>query len=88
MRIFTFYAFASSGKSEIARRRIQVTPSTAFIRVKRAASAAPSGWLGDYVPAELPAADVKPGQWVTVAVEGGTQRLTAVTVTVVDTSEP
>lgn len=77
-----------SGRSEIARRSIQVKPSTAFVRVKRAASVAPSGWLGDYVAAELAAADVKPGQWVTVAVEGGTQRLTAVKVTVVDTSEP
>lgn len=77
-----------SGKSEIARRSIQVKPSTAFARVKRAAGVAPSGWLGDYVEAELPAADVKPGQWVTVAVEGGTQRQAAVKVTVVDMSEP
>ncbi len=77
-----------SGKSEIARRSIQVKPSTAFVRVKRTAGAAPNGWLGDYVETELPAADVKPGQWVTVAVEGGTERLTAVKVTVVDTSEP
>jgi hypothetical protein len=77
-----------SGRSEIARRSIQVKPSTAFVRVKRAPSVAPSGWHGDYVATDLAAADVKPGQWVTVAVEGGTQRLTAVKVTVVDTSEP
>jgi len=77
-----------SGKSEIVRRSIQMKSSTAFVRVKRAAGAAPGGWLGDYVQTELPAADVKPGQWVTVAVEGGTRGLTAVKVTVVDTSEP
>lgn len=77
-----------NGKSEIVRRSIQVTPSTVFVRVKRAAGAAPSGWVGDYVETKVPAMDIKPGDWLTVAVEGEKQRWTAVKLTVVDTSEP
>lgn len=77
-----------NGKSEITRRSFQVTPSTTFVRVKRTAGAAPTGCTGDYVETKLAAADIKPGEWVTVAVEGGKQRRTAVKVTVVGTSEP
>jgi hypothetical protein len=77
-----------SGTSELPRYTMQVTPSTAFVRVKRASGVAPSGWLGDYVETRLPAWDVKPGDWVTVAAEGDARRLRAVTITVVDTSEP
>ncbi len=77
-----------NGKSAITRRSFQVTPSTTFVRVKRAAGAAPTGWTGDYVETKPAAADIKPGEWVTVAVEGGKQRRTAVKVTVVGTSEP
>ena len=76
-----------NGKSEIARRSIQVMPSTAVVRVKRAAGVAPSGWIGDYVEDKLAATDIKPGDWVTASVESDKQRLTAVKVTVVDTSE-
>ena len=77
-----------NGKSEIVERRIQVTRSTKFVRLKRAAGAAPSGWIGDYVETTLPAWDVKPGDWVTITGERGPQRMTAVKVTVVDTSQP
>jgi len=77
-----------NGKSQIVERRIQVTRSTEFVRLKRAAGAAPSGWIGDYVETPLPAWDVKPGEWVTITGEGGRQRMTADKVKVVDTSEP
>ena len=76
-----------NGKSEIARRSIQVMPSATVVRVRRAAAAAPSGWVGDFVEDKLAATDIKPGDWVTVSVESDTQRLTAVKITVVDTSE-
>jgi len=77
-----------SGRSEVRRYTIQVTPSTEFVRVKRASGVAPSGWVGDYVETRLPAWDVKPGDWVTIAGEGDAQRPRAVKITVVDTSEP
>ena len=77
-----------NGKSEIARRSVQTTPSTTFVRVKRGAGAVPSGWIGDYTETNLAAPDVKPGEWVTVVVEREKQRLTALKVTVVDMSEP
>jgi hypothetical protein len=77
-----------SGKSEIAKRIVHVTPSTAYVLVKRTAGAAPGGWVGGYVETSLTGTDVKPGEWVTVSIEGDTQRRTAVKVTVVDTSEP
>ncbi len=83
MAAFTPIAFNTGLKGGV-----QVKPFTAFVRVTRAAGVAPSGWLGDYVEAVVSAADVKPGQWVTVAVEGGTRGLTAVKVIVLDTSEP
>lgn len=75
------------GKSEIARRSIQVTPSARVVRVKRASGVAPSGWFGDYVETGLAATDIKPGDWVTVSVRRDDQHVTAVKVTVVDTSE-
>jgi len=75
-----------NGKSEIARRNIQVMPSATVVRVKRAAGVAPSGWVGDYVEAKLAATDIKPGDWVTVSVESDKPRLTAIKITVVDTS--
>ena len=78
----------SSGKSEVTRRTIQVTPSTGFVRVKRASGIAPSGWEGDYVETKLAAWDVRPGDFVAVTGEGHGQGLKAVKVTVVDTSEP
>jgi len=76
-----------NGKSEMARRRVQVTPSTSYVLVKRAAGVAPSGWLGDYVETSLTAADIKPGEWVTVSIDGDPRRPTAVKITVVDMSE-
>ena len=77
-----------SGESKITRYTMRVTPSTEFTRVKRAVGVAPSGWLGDYVETSLPAWDVKPGDWVAAVVEADKQRLTAVKVVVVDTTEP
>ncbi len=77
-----------SGKSELTHYTIRVTPSTEFVRVKRASGVAPSGWIGDYVETRLPAWDVKPGDWITIAGEGAAQRVTAVRITVVDISEP
>ena len=77
-----------SGRSEVRRYTMQVTSSTEFARVKRASGVAPSGWVGDYVETRLPAWDVKPGDWVTIAGEGDAQRPRAVKITVVDTSEP
>lgn len=77
-----------SGTSEVRRYTMQVTPSTEFVRVKRAAGVAPSGWLGDYVETKLPAWDVKPGDWVTIAGNGEARRPRAIKITVVDTSEP
>jgi hypothetical protein len=76
-----------SGESKVTPQTIRVTPSTEFVRVKRAADTAPSGWIGDYVESKLPAWDVQPGDWVTATVEGGGARPTAVKVTVVDMAE-
>jgi hypothetical protein len=78
----------SSGKSQVTRRTIQVTPSTEFVRVKRAAGIAPSGWDGDYVETRLAAWEAKPGDFAAVTSEGHRQGLQAVKITVVDTSEP
>jgi hypothetical protein len=77
-----------SGESKLAPRTVRVTPSTEFVRVKRAGGAAPNGWVGDYVETKLAAWDVKPGEWVTIVTEGEPRHLTAVKITVVDTSEP
>jgi hypothetical protein len=77
-----------SGESKITRYTMHVTPSSELIRVKRAAGTAPSGWFGDYVETSLPTWDVKPGDWVTATAEADKQRLTAVKIVVVDTTEP
>jgi hypothetical protein len=77
-----------NGTSQITRYTMQVTPSTEFVRVKRASGVAPSGWFGDYVETKLSAWDVKPGDFVAVASEGDGRRVKAVKITVVDTSEP
>jgi len=77
-----------SGRSEVRRYTMQVTPSTEFVRVERASGVAPSGWVRDYVETRLPARDVEPGDRVTIAGEGDAQRPRAVTITVGDTSEP
>jgi hypothetical protein len=78
----------SSGQSEITRYTMQVTPSTEFVRVKRASGVAPSGWFGDYIETKIPAWDVRPGDFVAIISEGRGLRLKAVKITVVDTSEP
>ena len=77
-----------SGESKVTRYTMRVTPSTEVIRVNRAAGTAPSGWFGDYVETKLSASDVKPGDWVTATAEADKQRLTAVKIVVVDTTEP
>lgn len=76
------------GESKITRYTVLVTPSTELVRVKRGSGMAPSGWVGDYVETKLPSWDVKPGDWVTVTAEADRQRLTAVKIMVVDTTEP
>ncbi len=76
-----------SGESKITRHTIKVTSSTEFVRVKRASGAAASGWLKDYEETKLSAWEVKPGDWVAVALEPG-KGTTAAKITVVDTSEP
>ena len=75
------------GKTIVNRQSFAVTPSTKFSQVKRAAGAAPSGWIGDYVEAPLPVWQVKQGDFVTVSVKGD-KRPTALKITVVDTREP
>jgi len=78
----------SNGTSEIRQYTLRVTPSTEWVGVKRASGRAPSGWIGDFVETKLTAWDVKPGDFVAVAAEGRGRRLTAVRITVVDTSSP
>jgi hypothetical protein len=77
-----------SGESKVTPQAIRVTPSTQFVRVRRAEDIAPSGWRGDYVESRLPAWEVKPGDWVTATVEDEGARPTAVKVMVVDTTGP
>jgi hypothetical protein len=77
-----------SGKSDVIRRTIQVTPSTEFAKVKRASGAGPRGWIGEYVETKLPAWGVKSGDFVTVEVKPDGQGAAALKVTLVDTSEP
>ena len=73
-----------SGTSEVAQRRVHVTPSTQFARVDRAQGAAPSGWVGAYVETALPQWEVKPGDFVSITVTPGTSGgAEAVKVTVV-----
>jgi hypothetical protein len=77
-----------SGESKVTPHTIRVTPSTEFVRIKRAAGAAPSGWLGDYVETKLAAWELKPGDWVAITLAQNKGRPTAAKITVVDTSEP
>ncbi|HEV8440336.1 MAG TPA: hypothetical protein VGT40_19790 [Methylomirabilota bacterium] len=74
-----------NGKSEIARRNIQVTPSTQFVKVKRANDTAPTGFGGDYVETPLPSWEIQPGDFVTVAVKPARGVPTALKITVVET---
>jgi hypothetical protein len=67
---------------------MRVTPSTEFLRVKRASGTAPSGWLGDYVETTLPAWELKPGDFVTATADAAKDRLTATKIVVVDMTEP
>ncbi len=77
-----------SGESKITPRTIRVRPSTEFVRVKRAAGIAPSGWFGDYVETKLSAWELKPGDWVAIAGEQEAKGVMATRITVVDVSEP
>jgi hypothetical protein len=78
----------ANGTSEVAERRVRVTPTTQFARVERTRGAAPSGWVGDYVETALPQWHVRPGDFVAVTVApgapGGSGDVDAVTITVVD----
>ena len=76
----------NDGRSEIARRSIVVTPSTQFTKVTRAQGVAPSGWIGDFVTAQLSPSDVKPGNFVAVTASLEPNGPQAVKVTVVDVS--
>jgi hypothetical protein len=76
------------GEPRAVRRVVAVTDATEFIRVKRAAGVAPSGWPGDYVATPLPAWQVKPGDFVTVEARHEGQRLVALRITVADPREP
>jgi hypothetical protein len=77
-----------TGDSKVTPHTIRVTPSTQFVRVKRMAGTAPSGWVGDYVERTLPPWDVKTGDWVSATVDGGGGAATAVKIVVVDMTEP
>jgi hypothetical protein len=77
----------ANGTSEVARRSIRVTPTTEFVKVKRAPGTAPSGFVGDYVESKLPAWEVKPGDFVAVQVRPERGAPEAVKVMVVDTSD-
>jgi hypothetical protein len=78
----------ANGTSAVTRRSIRVTPSTTVVRVGRAAGAAPSGWVGDYVESKLGSRNIKRGDWVTIEVDEGAGQATARKVIVVDTSQP
>lgn len=76
------------GVTQVERRTIAVAPSAAFVGLARATGPAPSGWTGDFVESPLPAWQVKPGDWVTVGLEPGAGRPTAVRIDVGEPSEP
>jgi hypothetical protein len=75
------------GVTQVERRTIAVTASTALMGIKRASGVAPSGWMGDYVESALPAWQVKPGDWVTVILEPDGGRPTASRIDVVEPGE-
>jgi len=76
----------ASGESKATPVTVQITPSTEFVRARRAADVAPSGWIGGFEEISLPAWEVKPGDWVAVAAEGtgGGTKATRVTVVTLD----
>ena len=73
--------------TQLERRTIVLTPSTGLMRLKRATGVAPSGLSGDFVESALPEWQVKPGDWVTVAVKPDGTRMTAIRIDVADPSE-
>jgi hypothetical protein len=75
------------GVTQLERRTIVVAPSTELMRLKRATGVAPSGFPGDFVESALPEWQVKPGDWVTVAVKVVGTRMTAVRIDVADPGE-
>jgi hypothetical protein len=75
------------GVTQLERRTIAVVPSTELMRLKRATGVAPSGWPGDFVESALPEWQVKPGDWVTVAVKPDGTRMTAIRIDVADPGE-
>lgn len=76
------------GETQITRRTIAVAASTAFVSAKRAAGAGPGGWVGEWVETALPAWQLKPGYFATVAARREDDRLTALKITVVELGEP
>jgi|SRR5690349_5782680 len=75
------------GVTQVQRRTIGIRPSTEFVRLTRASGPAPSGWVGDFVESALPERQVKPGDWVTVALSAEDKRPTAVRIDVWEPSE-
>ena len=75
------------GKTVLMRQTIVVTPSTQFSGVKRAAGAAPSGWIGGLVEVPRQPWQLQPGDFVSVSVTPGTPPM-ALKITVVDATQP
>ncbi len=75
------------GVTQLERRTIVIVPSTELMRLKRATGVAPSGWPGDFVESAFPEWQVKPGDWVTVAVKPDGTRMTAIRIDVADPGE-
>ncbi|HET8531399.1 MAG TPA: hypothetical protein VFO08_09640 [Methylomirabilota bacterium] len=75
------------GVTQLERRTIGIVPSTELMRLERASGVAPSGWPGDFVESALPEWQVKPGDWVTVAVKLDGARMTAIRIDVADPGE-
>lgn len=76
------------GVTQLERRPVGVTSTTAFVRVKRASGPAPSGWVGDFVETGLPAWQVKAGEWITAITTPGDKKPTAIRIYVWGPSEP
>ena len=76
----------ANGHSEITRRSIRVTPSTALTKVARAQGIAPSGWIGDFVARDLAPSELKPGDFVAVTATSGKDSPQALKITVVEIS--
>ena len=58
------------GETVTIRRTFSLRPETRIVRVERRSQAAPGGWPGDFVEIPVTAADLAPGMFVTVEVEG------------------